>query len=304
MKTVLITGGSGLVGTRLSKILSDSGYRVTHLSRSKKPNSEFKTYQWNIENQTIDQEAISTADTIIHLAGAGIVDKRWTDKRKQLIISSRTKSTQLLQNSLLSIPNSVKSFISASAIGFYGNRPNEIVNEDSDAGSGFLSESCIAWEKSVKELSTATQLRTVKIRIGIVLSTQGGALGKMLPSYSIRVGSYFGNGSGMYSWIHIDDLCRIFIYALENNTLSGIYNGVAPHPVSNKTFAQSIANAKGISAAILPAPVLGIKLAMGEMSHVVLDSVHASSEKLAETGFTWNHPKLIPALQDLFLHSK
>ena len=297
-KTVLITGGTGLVGNRLSELLTNKGYKVIHLSRKRSLSAKYPAFQWNIGKGEIDEAALLQANYIITLAGAGVADKRWTKKRKQLIIDSRVKGIQLLKKELLAKNIRPKAIIGASAIGFYGNSGQVEVNEASNSGNDFLAESVRAWETAYEELQELN-IRMPIIRIGIVLSTLGGALSKMLPTYKVGVGTYFGNGQQIYSWIHIDDICRMLIYAMENEELTGIYNGVAPNSISNKQMAIDIGKALNKSTLPLPAPSFGLKLALGEMAAVVLSSNKASAQKIINKGFQFKYPELIPALRHI-----
>lgn len=299
MPTILIAGGSGLVGTHLSQMLQAAGHTVLHLSRKRNLNAKFPAYAWDLEKMTIEQEAVDQADFIINLAGAGIADQRWTDERKRLIISSRVDSTLLLKAAIERRPTPLKAFISASAVGFYGSRGDDLMTEDDAAGKdSFLAESVSAWEQAVEKIS-AMGLRTVAIRIGVVLSTQGGALEKMLIPFKFFNATYFGDGQQWMSWIHLDDICRIFIEAIENEQFSGIYNGVAPHPARNKDLIAELKTAVGKPAIMLPAPEFVLRVAMGEMADVVFDSTRVSSKKLDATGFQFLFPDLLPALRDL-----
>ena len=302
-ETVLITGGTGLVGNRLSQLLTEKGYKVIHLSRKRSLSATYPAFQWNIEKGEIDESALLQADYIITLAGAGIADKRWTRSRKRLIISSRVKGIQLLKKELLAKKITPKAIIGASAIGFYGDAGQAKLDETSSSGNDFLSESVRVWEgayKNLEELNT----RIPVIRIGIVLSTLGGALSKMLPTYKVGVGTYFGNGKQIYSWIHIDDICKMFIHAIENEAIEGIYNGVAPNPVSNKRMAIDIGKAMNKTTLPLPAPAFGLKMALGEMAAVVLSSSNVSAQKITNTGFQFDYPELIPALQNILNNNK
>lgn len=298
MTKVLIAGGTGLVGKRLSHLLSEKGYEVALLSRSKRKDAPYQTYQWDVEQQTIDAEAIEAADYIINLAGAGIADQLWTKSRRKLIINSRTEGTLLLQKGIAQASQKPKAYISASAIGYYGNSGDEWVNEHSSAGKGFLSKTTILWENAIQEV-VKTGVRTVALRIGVVLSTQGGAMEKMLLSFKVRVGAYFGDGSQWYSWIHIDDLCRMFITAIENDAMEGIYNAVAPEPTTNKVLTEQLAKALNKASLVLPTPAFALKMGMGDMSSVVLNSTRVSSKKIERAGFQFDHGVLLPALKDL-----
>ena len=298
MKTVLITGGTGLIGSRLSDLLTEKGYKVIHLSRRRKLSAKYPAYQWNIEKSEIDESALQQADYIITLAGAGIADKRWTSRRKKLIIDSRVNGIELIAKKLKAHDIRPKAIIGASAIGFYGDSGQDLMTETSPSGNDFLAESVRAWEKAYENLKPLTP-RLPIIRVGIVLSTQGGALEKMLPTYAVGVGTYFGDGSQMYSWIHIDDICRMFVHALENENIDSLYNGVSPNPVSNKTLAIDIGKAMNKTTLPLPAPAFAMKMALGEMSVVVLSSDNVSAKKISDTGFQFKYPELIPALKDI-----
>jgi uncharacterized protein (TIGR01777 family) len=298
MSRVLIGGGSGLIGQHLSELLVREGYEVSHLSRSKRGANRFPTYEWDARAQTIDDEAIRQADYVINLAGAGIADARWTDRRKKLIIDSRTETTRLLKNSFERLNHFPRAYLSASAIGYYGDRGAQVLHEDDPPGTGFLSESCILWENAISEVAALIP-RTVVFRTGIALSTRGGALEKMLLPLKGFLSTYFGDGSQYYSWIHIDDICRAYLHALRNEDIRGTFNGVAPQPVTNKELARALPAAAGKPALVVPAPAFAMKLVLGEMAHTVLDSVRCSATKLEESGFEFAYPELGPALQDL-----
>ncbi|MEZ5039842.1 MAG: TIGR01777 family oxidoreductase [Saprospiraceae bacterium] len=298
MTNVLIAGGTGLIGNRLSQLLTDKGYRVLHLSRNPKSNSTYPTYYWDPAKGQIDEAAILQADYIINLAGAGIADAPWTAARKKLIIDSRVQGNELLLSIFKTLGHQPKAFLSGAAIGYYGDRGEQLLTEEDGPGEGFLSESCIQWEESIKQIMH-TGIRTVAIRIGLVLSTQGGALAKMLlPLYGLT-STYFGNGQQWYSWIHIDDLCRLFIFALEKENISGIYNGVAPNPVRNKTLAKQLPKAKGVPALVVSAPAFVLRTLMGEMASAVLTGTKVSAQKIMEAGFVFAHPQSEEALQHL-----
>ena len=270
MKKVLIAGGTGLIGSRLSYLLTQSGYEVAHLSRKIGGNPQYPTYHWDPMKGVIDQDIVSQVAYVINLAGAGIADARWTAARKKLIIDSRVKGNELLLSAFQELSDPPKAYISSAAIGYYGDRGEQEISEEDGPGIGFLSESCVAWEKSIEQIRNKTKIRTVAIRIGIGMSTQGGALEKMLLPLLAYTSTYFGNGQQWYSWIHIEDICRQFIFALENEKMEGVYNGVAPNPARNKTIAKVLPKAKGITAAVVPAPSLALRLAMGEMADAVL----------------------------------
>ncbi|MDX1943320.1 MAG: TIGR01777 family oxidoreductase [Saprospiraceae bacterium] len=297
-KTIVIGGGSGLIGLRLSKMLQESGYRVLHLSRRANPNAIFPAFAWDLDKGTIDEEAVAQADYIINLAGAGIADKPWTSQRKRVIIESRVKSTRLLLQTFEKLGKKPKAYLSSTAIGIYGNTGENLAQEFDPPGTGFLAESCITWEKAIDEVAI-TGVRTVGLRIGIVLSTKGGALEKFLIPLNFFTAAYFGKGKQWYSWIHLDDACRMFLFAIENEQMQGYYNAVAPHPERNKNFTQQIVKALGKPALIMSIPDFVMRLVIGEMADTVLNSSRISSAKIEAAGFTFQFPKLQEALKNL-----
>ncbi len=297
MKNILITGGTGLIGMHLSALLALKGYTVRHLSRKQNKSAKYPAYQWDIARGYIDPEAIEWLDGIIHLAGAGIADQRWTGPRKKVLMDSRVESTKLLANYLSKRTTPPAVFVSSSAIGYYGHQKNAILNSGSKHGDDFLSQICQAWETAVTPLKKMG-VRSPIIRIGVVFSTQGGALEQLLKSYNFRIGAYFGSGNQYYSWIHIDDLCAWFIKALEDATMQGIYNGTAPQPATNKEIAHAIAQALQKRSLVLPVPAIMAKLMMGEMSAVVLNSTRVEQDT-SKVDFEYQFNQLVPAIKDL-----
>lgn len=294
MKNILITGGSGLVGKEITKILESKDYSVAWMSRSAQSQ---KSFIWNVEKQQIDPEAIEWADAIIHLAGTGVAEKRWTPERKKDILESRTQSTQLLYKAIEKSQKRPSAFISASAVGFYGfNTGTSLVDESSPAGSDFLAEVVIAWENEVKKME-ALDLRTVMLRIGIVLDEVGGALGEMLKP---PVAAPLGSGAQWMSWIHIEDLAKMFVFSLEKTTLQGVFNAVAPNPATNQQLTQAAAKAKGKPYIGIGVPGFALKVVLGEMAAMVLGGNRVSSQKIQKAGFVFEFPDLEPALKDLF----
>ena len=307
MATVLITGGTGLVGKALGQALLQKGYSVVVLTRdadakTKHPKPvNFNYAAWDIEKKFIDKDAVARADYIIHLAGAGVADKRWNKKRKQEIIDSRVKSSALIIDSLKSIPNKVKAVVCASAIGWYG-ADTAIPNlkpfvETDPADDAFLGHTCKLWEESIEPV-TSLGIRLVKLRTGIVLSKDGGALAEFKKPLKFGVAGILGNGKQIISWIHNDDLVKLYIAAIENEKLQGSYNAVAPNPVSNKELTMQLARIKNGSKFIaMPVPSFLLKIALGEMSIEVLKSATVSAEKILQTGFQFNYLTIKEALK-------
>jgi uncharacterized protein len=300
METVLITGGTGTIGRRLTQLLQQQGYTVTYLSRSEQNQNGVKAYRWDVPNGQLDIRAIQTADHIIHLAGAGIADSRWTDDRKREILDSRTQSTALLASALKDTQHHVKSFISSSAIGYYGgdtgDRP---LRENSAAGTDFLAQVTRTWERSAEAVSTLG-IRTVKIRTGVVLTMEGGALPKLVQPIKLGVGAPIASGQQYISWIHVDDICGLFIEALKNQTWTGVYNGVAPKPVTNADLTHLIAKVLGKPQILPNIPAFVIKLMFGELAITVLGGNNVLNRRVAdETAFQYKFPDLRKALEDL-----
>jgi uncharacterized protein (TIGR01777 family) len=305
MKNILIAGGSGLVGKRLTEMLLDKGYNVTILTRSSNivsnnPNIFFAN--WNTDKQTIDEQAVSKADAIINLAGAGVADKRWSIERKKEIVDSRVNSGRLIVNALQRIPNNVNVVVNASAIGWYApnQQSNEIYQEEEPANTDFLGETCKQWEQSVHPISL-TQKRLVKLRIGIVLSKHGGALKEFLKPLKFGVATILGSGKQKISWIHIDDLCRMFIAAVEQESMNGVYNAVSPMVTTNSKL--NIALAKKLRGKFyIPifVPKFLLKIVLGELSVEVLKSSDISCKKIHDAGFQFLYPSIESAFEQMF----
>ena len=298
MKKVLIAGGSGLIGKALSKMLLDKDYEVGVLSRSSKSSIHIKHHLWNLESMTVDQDVLQY-QYLVNLTGAGIADKRWSDKRKKEIIDSRVKSTKLLYDTFKD-RHSLRAVINASAIGYYGDSGDTLLTEESGIqNKEFLSEVCDIWERAADPLKEIAK-RLVILRIGTVLSSKGGALEKMVPPIKMGVASYLGNGQQWMSWIHIEDICRMIIYLLENENTQGVYNGVSPNPEKNIDFTEILKRVINRFAIEVSAPKFGIKIAFGELSRLVLNSNRVSAQKILDAGFQFDYPELDEALQDLF----
>lgn len=307
METVVISGGTGMIGTALTRVLLEKGYQVIILTRDPPANvrqcgddePRVEYARWDIKEKTIDPGVIARADHIIHLAGAGVAEKRWTQKRKREIVSSRVTSGKRIADSLLNFPNKVKTVVSASAIGWYGPAKGHRFTETDPPANDFLGQACKLWEESTAPV-TSVGKRLVKLRTGIVLSNKGGALKEFLFPLKFGVASILGNGKQVISWIHIEDLVNMYIAAIENSALSGVYNAVAPSPVTNKEFVLQLARTKGYRFFIpLHVPAFVLKILLGEMSIEVLKSADVSSDKIQQAGFVFKFPSLSTALQDL-----
>lgn len=299
-QTVLITGGTGGIGHRLTQLLLQQGYQVAYLSRNNESIPSVTVYQWDIKKGHLDPQAIATADHIIHLAGAGIADERWTDKRKEEILKSRTQSTELLAQALTKNKHHVKSFIGASAIGYYGadtgDRP---MTETSVGGTDFMAQVVRAWERSEDQVA-ALGIRTVKLRTGVALTMTGGALPKLAQPVKLGAGAPIGSGQQYISWIHLDDLCRMYIQALTDESWQGVYNAVAPDPVTNETLTRAIANVLHRPMILPNIPNFVIKLMYGEMAIVVTGGNYVLNKRIAdETSFVFEYADLTKALENL-----
>lgn len=300
-RNILITGASGLIGKRLIKNLLEKGHTVSVLSRQTLNFKGVITYNWDIDKQLIDLKAFEGIDTIIHLAGAGIADKRWTKQRKQEIVDSRIRSTQLLYHTIDAIKAPIKTFISASAVGYYGDRNDEILYEESASGTGFLADCCKQWEAAVDQ-GLKSSIRVVKLRIGIVLSKKGGALSELARPVSFFVGAPLGSGKQWMPWIHLTDLVSIFEKAIENSDYSGTFNACTPYPVTNYEFTKILA--KKLFRPVWPVnvPEFVLKTMLGEMSTVILNSTRTSPQKLMDMGFRFRYQGLDAALSEIYSH--
>lgn len=304
MAVVLLTGGTGMIGRALTKALLKRGYEIIVLTRGsipKLPVIGISYAAWNPATQEIDQAAFARADHIIHLAGAGVADKRWTRKRKEQIVQSRVQGGELIVKSLQAIPNKIRTVISASAIGWYGaDNPsgNRKFVETDPPSSDFLGSTCRQWEQSMAP-AASLQKRLVYLRIGIVLSNEGGAYKEFAKPLRWRIAAILGNGKQVISWIHIDDIVNLFIAALENEKLSGVYNAVSPMPVSNKELVKSMTRSLGKKCITVKVPAFLLKIILGEMSTEVLKSTSVSCDRIIQEGFSFQYPEINEAVSAL-----
>ncbi|MDE3145343.1 MAG: TIGR01777 family oxidoreductase [Bacteroidota bacterium] len=306
MSTVLITGGTGMIGKYLTKMLLDKGYAVIVMSRNPSSSnsnlSSLSSAEWNIKSQTINANAIAKADYIVHLAGASVAEKRWTAKRKKEIVDSRTQSSALIVKALKEIPNHVKAVVGISAIGWYGADTKESLqngfSEDAKADLEFLGATCKVWEESIEPV--AINKRLVKLRTGIVLSNSGGAFAEFKKPLKAGVTTVFGNGKQVVSWIHIDDLCRMFLHAIEHEEMHGAYNAVATHPLTNKELMISLGK-KMRGQFFIPVfiPAFLLKIILGEMSIELLKSARVNNDKIRSAGFYFLYSTIDAALENL-----
>ena len=309
MATVLITGGTGMIGSALTNELLSRDYDVIILTRSpeKYSNTLRLSYaKWDTEKQTIDGAAVTRADYIIHLAGEGVADKRWTAKRKNKIAESRINGGALLVRALRENVNNVKAVVAASGIGWYGSQSNSVAggkgseknpfDENDPAVEDFLGTTCKEWEASIDPIMSSG-MRLVKFRTGIVLSKEGGALKEFKRPLKFGIATILGNGKQIVSWIHIDDLVRLYVYAIEMERLNGVYNAVAPHPVTNKKLIVQLAKTiRGKFYVPIFIPSFVLKMVLGELSIEVLKSAAVSCKKIKSEGYHFLYPSLSAAI--------
>ncbi|WP_422355460.1 TIGR01777 family oxidoreductase [Roseivirga pacifica] len=295
-KKVLITGGTGLVGSELIPMLQATGWQVAVLSRSKDASAPYEIFEWDYHKDYIEEGAFNNVSAIIHLAGASVAGQRWTAERKEEIFNSRTKTSHLLFKKLNETEHEVKTFVTASAIGYYGNDTgNATIKESAPVGHDFLAHVTDAWETATSRVSTLG-IRLVQLRIGVVLSQKSGALMELIKP---PITAPLGKGNQYMSWIHIEDLCRMFMHALEEEKCTGAYNAVGPKPTTNKALTKAAASAFGKPFMPIPVPKLALKIFLGEMAQIVLGGSRISCEKIMTEGFEFKFPKLEEALKDL-----
>lgn len=298
-KNVLLTGGSGFIGKYLTEVLIANGFSVSILTRTDRKNTPLITYyRWDLKNYFIEEEAVLKADCIIHLAGEGIVEKRWAEKRKKDILESRTKPVELIYNVLKNNNKSLDAFVSASAIGIYGAyTTKEICNEDKPPANDFLGTTCEKWENSVDTINSLG-IRTVKIRTGIVLGKNEGFLKKVAPSFKAGFGTILGSGKQYLPWIHIEDLCHIYLKSLTDIEMHGAYNAAVTDNTTNGSFSKILANLYGYKIWLPKVPEFLLQFVLGEMSVAVLEGQRVSSEKIQKSGFEFQFNDIETALSN------
>lgn len=298
-KNVLITGGSGFIGKNLTNLLIENGFSVSILSRSDKQNTaDVSYYKWDTTTHFIDKEAVIKADYILHLAGENIAEKPWTDKRKKEILQSREQSIQLIHDVLKSNNKILDAFVSASGVGIYGAiNGQEICTENTPAENDFLGSTCQKWEAAADTIADFG-IRVVKIRTGLVLGKGDGFLKKLAPIFKMRIGSALGSGKQYMPWIHVNDLCAIYLEAIKNSVMIGPYNAAIFDNTTNAVFSKTLAKVYGYSIWLPNVPAFLIKMALGEMSQIILKGRRVSPQKIINTGFGFHFTNLEEALKD------
>ena len=306
MKTILITGGSGMIGRRLSTLLIKKGYDVIWLSRERHIKADIPRYKWDLLKGKIDKEALEEADVIVHLAGVGIADSKWTEARKRMIVGSRVRSAQLILEQLKKMDTKMDAFISASAIGYYGPVTSDKVftEDDEHDKDDFLGVTCYKWEEQAKQFTTDLGIRSVSIRTGVVLAKDSELIKKAVLPTKFGLGAPLGKGSQYMPWIHIDDLCKIYIKAIEDETMTGAYNAVAPEDSTNAEFMKEVANVLKKPMFLPPVPAFVFKLFLGEASQIILEGSRISSQKIQDAGYEFKYKTLRRALKKILLKGK
>jgi len=291
---ILLSGSHGLVGTAIIKSLEAEGHEIFRLVRYA-PRSETEV-EWSPDRYSIALAMIEGFDAVVNLAGESIAEGRWTDEKKRRIRESRVKGTKLLGDALANLTSRPKTFICASAIGYYGNRRDETLTESSAPGDDFLAEVCVEWEKATA-LATEKGIRVVNARFGVILDAHGGALAKMLPPFRMGIGGKIGSGKQWMSWIALDDVVGALKFALANETLSGPVNFVAPNPVRNSEFTKALGKALS-RPTLFPIPAFGVRLLFGEMGEaLLLGGQRVEPERLKSSGYQFQYSQLESALR-------
>ncbi len=301
-KNVLLIGGTGFIGKHLAMILKEKGYEVGVLTRKARINNDgIKYYTWNVENKTVDRNAFLNVDCIINLAGENVAAKRWTEKRKEELLQSRVAPNEFLYDILKNLETKPTTFICASATGIYGSyNGDKLCNEGSSPAKDFLAKVCQSWESSA-DLMTKLDIRTVKIRTAIVLGKNGGFLKRVTPIFRFGLGSALGSGKQYMPWIHIDDLCNIYLQAIENKALEGVYNAAVKDNTTNLIFSKTLARKIFNYPLWMPnIPAFILKLIFGEMAKILLTGRRVLPERIEKAGFKFKYIDLELALKDCF----
>jgi uncharacterized protein (TIGR01777 family) len=295
---ILITGGTGFIGKYLTSKLLGEGFCVSHLSRKQNQDGRVRIFSWDPEKQIVDRAVFDGIDYIIHLAGANIGEKRWTRERRDEIIRSRVDSARLLHKTITENHIPLKAFISASATGYYGSVTSEkIYTENDPPANDFLGTTCRLWEEAADSFKNSG-IRTVKIRTGVVLEKNNGALSRLLVPARIGVFPVSGNGRQYMPWIHISDLCNIYIKALTDETMEGAYNAAAPQQIQNREFMRIMANVMNKYNFHPHVPSFVFKTIFGQMSDVILRGSRVSSDRIMNAGYNFNYDALAEALKN------
>lgn len=298
-KSILLAGGTGLIGSRLLEQIDHEKYEIYVLSRSLREGKQVKFLRWDPAKEWIELNGLRP-DIIINLAGAGIADKRWTKKRKKEIIDSRVSGANIFSKLISDGSIKPELYLSASAIGIYGDRADQVLNENTEVGddSSFLVRTCLAWEDSANQLRKLVD-RMLILRIGIVLSNKGGALVKMRLPLKTGIAGYFGNGKQYMPWIHIDDLCSIIIHLVHDPKATGVFNAVSPNPSTVLDFTKKLKQVFNPRSLVMSTPAIVLKTLMGEMSEMLLNSLRVVPRRMMDSGFNFKFEKLEEALEDL-----
>jgi uncharacterized protein (TIGR01777 family) len=297
--SVMITGGSGLIGKYLTSTLLSEGYKVSHLSRNANQSGKIRVFRWDPEKQIIDPLIFEGIDYIIHLAGANIGEKRWSIKRKGEIVKSRVESVRFLHKVISDNGIRLKAFVSASATGYYGSVTSDKIFDEGDApGKDFLGNTCMLWEEAA-DLFSNSGIRTVKVRTAFVLEKNDSALSKLMMTGKFGFVVQTGNGRQFMPWIHINDLCKIYLKAVSDSGMSGPYNAVSPHSVTHKEFITVLAQVMKRPVLFKPVPAFVLEVFLGEMSDVILKGSRVSPEKIINAGYQFIYYNLEEALKNV-----
>jgi uncharacterized protein (TIGR01777 family) len=296
---ILITGGSGFIGSYLTSLLLSEGYIVSHLSRRQNTFGRVRVHRWDPEKKIMADSVLENVDYVIHLAGASIWGKRWSARQKEIINKSRVDSANFLYEKISEKETDLKAFISSSAVGYYGSLTSEKIFIENDLpADDFLGLTCKAWENCA-DLFSGSGIRTVKIRTSVVLAKEAGALARLLPLAGYGIYSFPGNGCQYMPWIHIKDLCNIYLKALQDTKMTGPYNAVAPQYVNYKEFMQTLARIMGKPFFHPPLPAFILKMAFGKMADMILKGSRISPEKIINTGFRFTYNNMNDAFVEI-----